>query len=42
MIASLNIQEQWEGKAKTSEDEFGAILSELDYALSPIELSSSR
>ena len=43
MIESLNIQEQWAKKSKTSiENEFEDILSEIDAALSPIELGESN
>ena len=43
MIASLNIQKQWAKNSKTSiENEFGDILSELDDALSPIELCEAE
>ena len=43
MIESLNIQEQWAKKSKTSiENEFEDIVSEVDAALSPIELCESN
>ena len=43
MIESLNIQEQWAKKSKTSiENEFEDIVSEVDAALSPIELGESN
>lgn len=40
MIVSLNIQEEYRKNQKISfENEFGAILSELDDALSPIDIT---